>query len=115
MTSPWLDPEFVARGRDPMHALTHEPGLSLDGSWRFELLSRPDAEPSGSWREIEVPGCWTRQDTDDLPWYTNVQMPFEGEAPHMPEHDRGIPGWAWDLSLGSVERARATRRCGSLT
>ena len=87
MTAPWLDPELVARGREPMHAVTHEPGLLLDGTWRFELLPDPDAEPSGAWRDIEVPGCWTRQDTDDVPHYTNVQMPFEGEAPHVPEHN----------------------------
>ncbi len=87
MSAPWLDPELVAQGREPMHAVAREPGLSLDGSWRFELLPRPDAEPSGKWREIAVPGCWTRQDTDDLPHYTNVQMPFEGEAPNVPEHN----------------------------
>ena len=87
MTAPWLDPELVARGREPMHAVVREPGLSLDGTWRFELLPAPDAEPSGSWRDIDVPGCWTRQGTDDLPHYTNVQMPFEGEAPHVPEHN----------------------------
>jgi len=87
MTAPWLDPEFVARGRVPMHAVAHQPGLPLDGTWRFELLSHPDAEPTGAQRDIEVPGCWTRQGTDDVPHYTNVQMPFEGEAPHVPEHN----------------------------
>ena len=56
MTAPWLDPELVARGREPMHALVHEPGLLLDGTWRFELLPRPDATLSGRWRDIEVPG-----------------------------------------------------------
>ncbi len=84
MPAPWLDPELVARGREPMHAVVHGPDLSLDGAWRFELLPNPEAEPSGTWRDIEVPGCWTRQDTADLPHYTNVQMPFEGEAPHVP-------------------------------
>ncbi|MGD8682479.1 MAG: glycoside hydrolase family 2 TIM barrel-domain containing protein [Chloroflexota bacterium] len=103
MTAPWLDPELVARGREPMHALSREPGLALDGSWRFELLPRPDAEPSGDRREIEVPGCWTMQDTGDVPRYTNVRMPFEGEPPHVPEanptgvyeRDFELPaGWA---------------------
>ena len=48
MTAPWCDPELVARGREPMHALWHEPGLLLDGAWRFELLPQPDAEPTGA-------------------------------------------------------------------
>ncbi|HSM33742.1 MAG TPA: glycoside hydrolase family 2 TIM barrel-domain containing protein, partial [Anaerolineae bacterium] len=87
MPAPWLDPELVARGREPMHALAHDPGLSLDGTWRFELLPNPDALPSGGWRDITVPGCWTRQDTADLPHYTNVQMPFAGEAPHAPRRN----------------------------
>ncbi len=115
MTAPWLDPELVARGREPMHALAREPGLLLDGTWRFELLDRPEAQPSGTWREIAVPGCWTRQGTDDLPWYTNVQMPFEGEPPHVPEHNpTGVyerefelpPEWAGKrvvLHIGAAE------------
>jgi beta-galactosidase len=87
MTAPWRDPELVARGREPMHALARTPGLVLDGTWRFELLDHPDAAPSGVWRDITVPGCWTRQGTTDPPHYTNVQMPFEGEPPYVPEHD----------------------------
>ena len=42
---PWLDPELVARGREPIHAIRREPGLSLDGTWRFQLLERPDVQP----------------------------------------------------------------------
>ncbi len=44
MTHPWLDPESVAQGREPMHGLRREPGLLLDGTWRFQLLSRPDED-----------------------------------------------------------------------
>ncbi len=115
MPAPWLDPELVARGREPMHALSHAPGLPLDGSWRFELLSDPGAEPTGAWRDITVPGCWTRQGTSDLPHYTNVQMPFEGEAPYVPaanptglyERDLELPA-AWSgkrvvLHVGAAE------------
>ena len=68
---------------------------SLDGSWRFHLASRPDDAPSGwaeaafddsRWRTIEVPGCWTRQQTGDLPHYTNVQMPWPDlEPPETPD------------------------------
>ena len=68
-----------------MHSVPHEERLPLDGAWRFQLLTSPEAEATGDWREIEVPGLWTRQDTWDLPHYTNVQMPFPGLAPTLPE------------------------------
>ena len=87
MTAPWRDPELVALGREPMHAIVREPGLPLDGTWRFQLLESPEAEPGDEWGEITVPGCWTRQGTWDRPHYTNVRLPFAGEPPHVPELD----------------------------
>ena len=84
MPPPWLDPELVARGREPMHAVRREAGLSLDGEWRFQLLPSPDAPPTNDWQPIAVPGCWTMQGVGDRPHYTNVQMPFPGEPPHVP-------------------------------
>ena len=67
---------------------------SLDGSWWFQLVDAPDAAPAAwadpdtaddGWRTIEVPGCWTRQDTGDLPHYTNVIMPWaDVDAPWTP-------------------------------
>ena len=67
-----------------MHSLTHPDRLLLDGLWRFQLLARADAPASREWRDIEVPGCWTMQDTDDYPRYTNVVMPFSDRPPHVP-------------------------------
>ncbi len=67
---------------------------SLDGEWRFLLVDRPDAAPDGwmmpdaddsGWGPIVVPGCWTRQGVGDLPHYTNVQMPWDLEAPATPD------------------------------
>jgi beta-galactosidase len=81
----WENPELISLHRLPMHAVPHVDRLELDGTWQFELLERADAEPSGTWREINVPGVWTMQDTFDKPHYTNVQMPFSGEPPHVPE------------------------------
>ncbi len=68
---------------------------SLDGVWRFQLVTAPDAAPldwvtagtdaaavaegaegEDGWRDINVPGVWTRQNTWDKPIYTNVRMPF---------------------------------------
>ena len=67
--------------------------LSLDGTWRFRLLARPEdapadfAEPGyddGDWSAIEVPGAWTLQG-HDRPHYTNVVMPFAADPPRVPE------------------------------
>ena len=64
--------------------------VSLDGDWRFQLAERPEAAPvdwtssdktQAPWRDIKVPGVWTRQDTGDLPHYANWQMPFECQKP----------------------------------
>jgi beta-galactosidase len=105
MTASWLDPELVARGREPMHAVPRTPGLVLDGTWRFELLDRPDAQPSGAWRDIKVPGCWTRQGTTDLPHYTNVQMPFAGEPPFVPvQNPTGVYERAFELPAEWVKK-----------
>ncbi len=58
---------------------------SLDGEWRFQLVTSPIAAAddwttactSGSpWRGITVPGVWTRQNCWDKPIYSNVRMPF---------------------------------------
>lgn len=74
---------------------------SLDGAWRFQLIEAPAAAPDGwaepatddaGWRTIEVPGCWTRQNTGDLPHYTNIVMPWaDVDAPFTPaENPTGL-------------------------
>jgi beta-galactosidase len=105
----WVQPEVTSLGRLPMRpplvpypdldlARSHDPERSpwwksLDGDWQFHLAERPEAAPEGwhqakfddrQWRSVAVPGCWTRQDVGDHPQYTNVQMPFPGEAPDVP-------------------------------
>ena len=88
--SPWADPELTSRGRLPMHAVPHDDRLPLDGTWRFQLLHHP-TDPVGAdeadWRPIEVPGCWTMQDTWDKPHYTNVQMPWPQRPPEVPDEN----------------------------
>ncbi len=86
--APWADPELTARGRLPMHAVPHADRLELDGTWRFQLLHRPSVPvDDDAWHPIEVPGCWTMQDTWDRPIYTNVQMPFPDRPPATPEEN----------------------------
>jgi len=82
---PWLAPESTALHRLPMHSVPHGDRLELDGSWRFQLLSTPEADTGPAWSEATVPGCWTMQGFGDLPQYTNVQMPFPGLPPQIPD------------------------------
>jgi beta-galactosidase len=84
---PWVAPELTALQRLPMHSVPHAERLDLDGTWRFQLLAAPDVEAGTDWSETTVPGCWTRQGFDDLPQYTNVQMPFAGLPPEVPDHN----------------------------
>ena len=115
---PWLAPELTAIGRLPMHTLRHDDAerrIALDGPWRFQLLRAPDAPDGADWDEAAVPGCWTMQGFDDRPHYTNVQMPFAGVPPAIPddnptgvyERDVDIPA-AWEgrrivLHVGAAE------------
>jgi beta-galactosidase len=112
---PWADPEVVAVGRLPMRTpTTAYPDVesartadrdrspwwrSLDGRWRFRLFDHPDHVPpsavrsddgpleGGGWTIVDVPGNWTMQGVGDRPHYTNVQMPFPGPPPSLPERN----------------------------
>ncbi len=102
---PWADPPLLARGRLPMHAVAHRDRLPLDGTWRFQLLHSPDDAPGDAWGEATVPGCWTMQVTWDHPIYTNVQMPFAGLPPRVPdENPTGIYERTFDLPVGWEDR-----------
>ncbi len=84
---PWTEPELTALHRLPMHSVPHRDRIELDGRWRFQLLPKPDAELAADWAEVDVPGCWTMQGFEDVPHYTNVQMPFPGDPPLPPEQN----------------------------
>ncbi|MEU3614681.1 glycoside hydrolase family 2 TIM barrel-domain containing protein [Streptomyces sp. NPDC006872] len=89
---PWKAPEVTSWGRLPMNAVDRRSGAhSLDGDWRFQLLSAPDAPVGGAWSSTTVPGVWTMQDTDDplratvdLPQYLNIRMPYTEFPPLSP-------------------------------
>jgi beta-galactosidase len=105
MTEPWNSPELTSLGRLPMHSVPHGDRVVLDGRWRFQLLARPDAAPSAAWTEVEVPGCWTMQGFDDLPRYTNVQMPFSSTPPIVPDHNpTGLYERTFELPAGWAGR-----------
>jgi beta-galactosidase len=128
---PWAAPELVSWQRLPMHAVPRAAGVPLDGEWRFQLLPSPDAPLSGRWARIAVPGCWDMQDFDDihgvadLPWYTNVRMPWPGPPPDPPaanpagvyEREVTVPdGWAGRrivLHVGAAESVLLVRVNGA--
>ena len=104
----WTSAELIAIGRRPMRSplLAHPTAesarvgresspwfRSLDGQWRFRLYDRPGevtlhdvaaGADTREWDTITVPGHWTTQGFD-RPHYTNVQMPFPGRPPEVPE------------------------------
>lgn len=82
---PWQAPEVTSWGRLPMNAVDRRFGArSLDGDWRFQLLPAPDAPVGAAWSTAAVPGVWTMQDTDDLPQYLNIRMPYTEFPPLSP-------------------------------
>ena len=85
VTRPWTLPEVTGIGRLPMHSVEHHERVPLDGPWRFQLLRSPDDDPGAEWSAADVPGLWTMADTWDTPHYTNVQMPFPGLPPEIPD------------------------------
>ena len=91
----WMSPETTSVNRLPMLNIGHLMSISLDGDWNFQLLDRPDQEPSKRWQSIPVPGLWTmingQQPFGDKPIYTNTQMPFEQLPPSVPlENPTGV-------------------------
>ena len=75
--------------------IEHFEQISLDGTWRFQLLHSPTEKLGKRWAAIPVPGLWTMQEPSevffDKPIYTNTQMPFEEMPPFVPaENPTGV-------------------------
>ena len=75
--------------------IEHFEQISLDGTWRFQLLHSPTEKIGKRWASIPVPGLWTMQEPSevffDKPIYTNTQMPFEHQPPFVPaENPTGV-------------------------
>jgi beta-galactosidase len=93
---PWAEPGLQHLHRLSMHSpLGGFSRRSLDGRWSFELFHAPDRVPAsaitGARRravDVDVPSNWTLDDAvDDIPHYTNIQMPFAGPPPRLPERN----------------------------
>ncbi len=109
----WENPEFTSLGRLPARStFDHFPSaemartgerekspwkIDLNGIWDFHLAPTPEAAQARlakpdriRWNTIQVPGNWEMQGYGK-PHYTNVQMPFPQEPPHVPkENPTGI-------------------------
>jgi beta-galactosidase len=90
-----MSPETTSVNRLPMLNIEHFEQISLDGTWRFQLLHSPTEKLGKRWASIPVPGLWTMQEPSevffDKPIYTNTQMPFEEFPPFVPaENPTGI-------------------------
>ena len=87
----WMSPETTSVNRLPMLNIEHFEQISLDGTWRFQLLHKPTEKLGKRWASIPVPGLWTMQETSDVffdkPIYTNTQMPFAEMPPFVPEEN----------------------------
>jgi beta-galactosidase len=91
----WMSPETNSINRLGMLNIEHFETISLDGTWRFQLLKSPEEPLHKRWSSIPVPGLWTMQPTSevffDKPIYTNVQMPWDHIAPDVPaENPTGV-------------------------
>ena len=125
---PWADPAITSLNRLPMHTPIHRAErVPLDGEWGFTLYDHPDAVPADavapgapSATTAVVPGNWTLHPAvDDRPHYTNVQMPFPGPPPALPERQpvgvyrrrltlpRGFRGRQAVLHVGGAESVHA--------
>lgn len=125
----WELPEVTAINRLPMRATLYPYASAeaarrgnrtesdwfqlLDGKWKFKYLSRPEeikdsyfgiSVDRSRWDGVEVPGNWTLQGYG-RPHYTNVQMPFPEEPPHVPrENPTGI--YAREVTIPAAWRGR---------
>jgi len=108
----WETPELLSVGKLPTRATLYPFATadqaakgdreespfwqSLNGTWQFHLAANPHeavafSENPGNWSSIPVPSSWQMHTPTDKPHYTNVQMPYRLEPPHVPaENPTGL-------------------------
>ena len=74
--------------------------LTLNGSWKFKLVSEPALRPGekdffgdqadvNAWDTISVPSCWEMKGYD-LPLYLNVEYAFHDNPPYIQNKVNGV-------------------------
>lgn len=118
MATHLFDPSLTGIGRlemaSPLASIEGRQTINLDGEWEFRLVNSPEAAPArwqcpppdglgeSGWGTISVPGVWTRQNTVDLPHYTNIVMPWPGNPPEVPaDNPTGLYRRRFSLSLSA--------------
>ena len=106
----WENPEMISQNKEDPHATlisfddeatalegikANSPNyLSLDGTWKFNLVKSPDQRPfwffkddydTRDWDDIEVPSNWQMKGYD-VPIYVNITYPYKKDPPFIP-HD----------------------------
>lgn len=122
---PWEDPTVLQLHRRRMHVPSSGvPRRALDGEWAVEMFERPDDVPAAAitgvrrrTATVEVPGNWTMQDLGgfvDLPQYTNIQMPFPGPPPSLPDRNpTGVYRRAFTVPAAWVRRRTVLHVAGA--
>ena len=127
---PWADPTVLQLNRLAMHVpMAGFDRRSLDGRWSLELFDSPDAVPAEALEgerpraaTVAVPGNWTIQDLSspsgeafvDTPHYTNIQMPFGGPPPRLPERTpTGVYRRAFTVPIGWMQRRAVLHLAGA--
>ncbi len=83
--------------------------LSLNGTWKFNWVKRPDERPldfykdsydTRDWKDIKVPGNWELQGFG-TPIYTNVTYPFVKNPPFIAHDDNPVGSYKRTFNLPS--------------
>jgi beta-galactosidase len=81
--------------------------LSLNGTWRFHWVSKPDERPAGfykknfctrRWKDIEVPSDWQMKGYD-YPIYVNIRYPWDEPYPQVPMNYNPVGSYRRTFSL----------------
>jgi beta-galactosidase len=115
-TEYWEDPTMIGENKEPGHAtlipfdnldqallgdrLASDHYLSLNGTWKFNWVPKPDERPLeffnldynvNTWEDISVPSSWQLEGYGQ-PIYTNVKHPFPDPQPPVAPRDNNPVG-----------------------
>jgi beta-galactosidase len=88
--------------------------LSLNGTWKFRWVSKPDERPAGfytpgfstrRWGNIEVPSDWQMKGYD-YPIYVNIRYPWAEPYPRVPMNYNPVGSYKRTFSLPSKWKGR---------
>ncbi len=80
---------------------------SLDGTWKFNWVIRPDDRPVdfykinydvSGWKDIQVPGNWEMQGFG-TPIYTNITYPHPKNPPYIEHKDNPVGSYKRDFEV----------------